>query len=186
MIENVLLDIDGVSNDFHYHIFNHFGLPYSGEQDYPVECGWDMCAAANKLAGYDRFTKTSFWKSITRELFASSSLSREFRFMIEWAEQRVGRDHVYFLTSPTLDPDCVAGKVEWIIRYAPTWMHRQYMIGPPKQLCAKPNALLIDDADKNVTAFVAQGGNAILIPRPWNSLHGINAVEYLTKEMKKY
>ncbi len=185
MIENVLLDIDGVSNNFHYHIFNHFGLPYADESDYPVECGWDMAAAANVLAGYERFTKASFWKSITRELFATASVSAEFEFLLDWAERKVGREHVFFLTSPTLDPDCVAGKVEWIVNRAPRWMHRNWMIGPPKHLCAKSNALLIDDGDKNVEPFIAQGGSALLVPRPWNSLRGINTLDYMIEYLSK-
>ncbi len=186
MIENILLDIDGVSNKFHLHIFNHFGLPYSGECDYPDECGWDMVAAANKLAGYDRFTTNSFWGSITRELFATAPLSDEFEFLLTWAEHYVGRSHIFFLTSPTLNPDCVAGKVEWIQRNTPSWMHRQYMIGPPKHLCAKANALLIDDGDKNAAPFIAEGGNVVLVPRPWNSLRSVNTMDYLRKELSKY
>ena len=40
-----------------------------------------------------------------------------------------------------------------------------------KHFCARPDALLIDDGDHNVEAFRANGGQTILVPRPWNSLH---------------
>ena len=179
MIDNILLDIDGVCNRFHYHVFNHLGLPYSDDAAYPVECGWDMVAAANKLAGCDRFTTAAFWRSITREMWATAPVSAEFDYLVKWAEGRVGREHVFFLTSPTLDADSVAGKLEWIQRCTPKWMHRQYMIGPAKHLCARPNALLIDDSDKNVKAFREHDGEIVLIPRPWNSMHGKDAMDHL-------
>jgi DNA relaxase NicK len=138
-----------------------------------------MVAAANKLAGCNRFTTTSFWKSITREVWATAPVSEEFDLLLEWSKDQVGQEHIFFLTSPTLDADSVAGKLEWIQRCAPKWMHRQYMIGPPKHLLARSNALLFDDSDKNVKAFKEHDGESVLIPRPWNSMHGKNVIEYL-------
>ena len=59
-------------------------------------------------------------------------------------------------------------------------MQRQFLIGPSKHLCANPETLLIDDSDKNVDSFRKCGGQAVLVPRPWNSLHGLNALDHLT------
>ena len=56
MIENILLDIDGVCNTFQHHVFDCLGLPYPDDSWYPVDCGWDIVAAANRLAGHERFT----------------------------------------------------------------------------------------------------------------------------------
>lgn len=182
MIDAILLDIDGVSNSLHKHVFDHLGLRYPDDSFYPVECGWDIVSAANRLAGYDRFTPAEFWNSITREVWASVPLSPEFEFIVGWAEARVGRPNVHFLTSPTLSPDCLAGKLVWIQRHAPGWMQRQFLIGPSKHLCAKAGVLLIDDSDKNVVAFQEQGGGAVLVPRPWNSLHGRDPVTYLGEQ----
>lgn len=181
-ITAILLDIDGVSNVFHKHVFDHLGLHYPDDSAYPVECGWDIVNAANRLAGYDRFTPTGFWNSITREVWASTPPSPEFGFIVGWAEARVGQQNVHFLTSPTLSPDCLAGKLEWIQRCAPKWMQRQFLIGPSKHLCAKPGVLLIDDSDKNVAAFQEQGGSSLLVPRPWNSLHGRDPMSYLGEQ----
>ncbi len=187
MLDTILLDIDGVCNRFHYKVFNCLDIPYKDDSCYPVDCGWDMVAAANRLAGYDRFTPSSFWRSITRVMWATTPVSVEFGYLLKWAEARVGRTGVFFLTSPTLDADSVAGKLEWIQTATPSWMHRQYMIGPAKHLCAKPNTLLIDDSDKNVKAFQEHGGEALLIPRPWNSLHDHgSAMEYLEAYLPWY
>lgn len=182
MIDTILLDIDGVSNQFHKHVFDHLGIHYPDDSFYPTECGWDIVSAANRLAGFERFTPNSFWRSITREMWATAPVSEEFDFLLEWSSATVGKGHVHFLSSPTLDADCVAGKLEWIQGRTPSWMHRQYMIGCTKHLCAKPGALLIDDSDNKVTAFREHGGHAILVPRPWNSLHGRDAMVYLADQ----
>ena len=88
------------------------------------------------------------------------------------------------MTSPTIDPDCLAGKLEWIHEFTPRWMHRQYLVGPRKQFCAHREALLIDDADKNVNTFREWGGQALLVPRPWNSMHALamHTPEYLSAQ----
>ena len=78
MIQNILLDIDGVCNTFQHYVFNRLGLPYPDDSCYPAECGWDIVAAANKIAGYERFTAMSFWNSITREMWANIPPSVEF------------------------------------------------------------------------------------------------------------
>lgn len=179
MIENILLDVDGVCNTFQHHVFNCLGLFYPDDSWYPVDCGWDIVAAANRLAGYERFTATSFWNSITREMWAHVPPSSEFCQILTWAADGVGKEHVHFLSSPTLRPDSLAGKLEWIQRFAPPWMQRQFLIGPSKHLCANSKTLLIDDSDKNVDSFRKYGGEAVLVPRPWNSLHGFDAFDHL-------
>jgi 5'(3')-deoxyribonucleotidase len=93
---------------------------------------------------------------------------------------------ICILTGPTKDPECLAGKYEWITTVLPPYLHRQYLIGPRKQFCAHPEALLIDDSDDNVKAFRGAGGHAILVPRPWNSLHALNTTEYLQREFGRY
>ena len=52
MIKTVLLDIDGVCNTFQHHVSNCLGLLYPDDSWYPVDCGWDIVAAANRIAGY--------------------------------------------------------------------------------------------------------------------------------------
>lgn len=186
MIDTILIDMDGVANTFHKHVFDFFQIPYSDNSSYPVECGWDIISAANKLAGYERFTPASFWDAIPREIWSSIPLSPEFDFIISWAEIQVGKENVHFLTSPTLSPECLAGKLDWIQSFAPKWMQRQFLIGPSKHLCAKTTTLLIDDSDKNVIKFEGCGGQAILVPRPWNSLHGHDPIRFLGEQFKRF
>ena len=186
MHKTILLDIDGVMNRFQWYIFQRLGVPMDDESQYPVECGWDIVKAANTLLGCEHYSKTSFWNSVTREMWADVPPSEFFGYLLGMAESMVGQENVHFLTSPTLDADCLAGKADWIKRFAPKWMHRNFLIGPPKHLCAQPGAVLIDDADKNVDAFNAHGGKGILLPRPWNSLHGNDPHFHVSHEINNY
>lgn len=184
MIDTVYLDIDDVCNRFTMYALQQAGcgqILYN-EKAYPVECGFDIVAACNKLHPEKRdWNLKTFWNSVHRDLWASVPESIEFRRLLIGCEKLVGRENVILLSSPTLCPESLAGKLEWIHSNCPPWMHRNYLIGPAKVSCARPGALLIDDADKNVVAFAAKGGRVLLVPRPWNSLECISdrTPEYL-------
>ena len=80
--------------------------------------------------------------------------------------------HWSILTSPCSDPYCSAGKIIWLQQRFGRGF-RDFLVGPPKWLCARPDQLLIDDNDSNVEQFRARGGRAILFPQPWNENHAL-------------
>lgn len=185
MIRRVLLDIDDVCNRCSEYALKWVGCPmdYSRFYDlYPSKYGYDIVSVANELMGYPRFDVKSFWNMIPRVFWATCPVSAEFEFVLNACVDLVGKDNVCFLTGPTKDPDCLAGKLEWISRVTPEFMHRQYLIGPRKQFCAHPEALLVDDSDANVNLFREWGGNAILVPRPWNTLHATPTLQHLREQ----
>jgi len=174
-ITRVFLDLDDVLNQFVPYVLWRLGCmeePYSYEK-YPKESGWNIVDAANRLQYYRKFTIESFWGSVTREMWANVPKTDFCDELIACSANYVGKENVFILTAPTLDPDCLAGKLEWIQRYCPSWIQRQYLIGPPKYLCAKPDTLLIDDRVENVDCFREAGGQGMLVPRPWNVLSDI-------------
>ena len=183
MIKRILLDLDDVCNRFTMHALWHVGCQVDPMDDrtHPGGGNYDIVGCANELFGYERFTKQKFWDSIPRSFWATIPPSNEFPYLIGWCESLVGQENVCLLTSPTIDPDCLAGKLEWIHNFCPRWLHRQFLVGPRKQFCAHGEALLIDDADKNVAAFREWGGNALLVPRPWNSGNGLSTGDYLSR-----
>jgi FMN phosphatase YigB (HAD superfamily) len=173
LIKRIFLDLDDVCNTFTPFALNYVGCPIS-PTDYGVykpEWGFDIVKAANALHPHHRFTFRSFWESIHRLAWASVPESPGFRPLLNLCEQLVGRENICILTNPIDDPECLAGKLDWIHEHFPKWMHRQFLMGPPKHLCARSDALMIDDNDENVRAFRENGGYAILMPRPWNALH---------------
>lgn len=186
MIRRIFLDVDDTLNSFTMYVLGRMGCPvgqFSYDQ-FPNDCGYDILGAYNRLrpSGYCEVTKPQFWNSITRDVWAGAPKSKEFDFIIEQSEHLVGYDNICILTSPTIDPDSLAGKLEWIHKNLPNYLHRQFLVGPCKHFCARPDSLLIDDSDEKVNKFREHGGHAILVPRPWNSLRDVNTQQHLNIE----
>lgn len=77
---------------------------------------------------------------------------------------------VYFLSAPVDTNGCRDGKHVWVKRNYP--QHRLILCdAEAKHAVAHPGAWLIDDRDDNVKRFRRGLGKAVLVPRPWNSLH---------------
>lgn len=190
ILTRIFLDLDDVLNQFTMQALAHVGCCVNAESfdDFKPEWGFDIIKAANELhpCKESPYTPASFWSMFSRDDWRNLPESAEFEFLLRQSEALVGRENVCILTTPILDPDCAAGKIEWIYNHCPKWLHRQYLIGPMKHMCARPDALLIDDSDKNVEAFRAHGGQAILVPRPWNSYHGWDTMEYLEAYLPLY
>lgn len=193
MIKNIFLDLDDTLNSLTLHILGMVRGLSIGTYDYhkfPTEVGYDILGAYQRLKllepdaeYYGDFTVETFWETVPRAAWARTPKSPQFELILEWAEL-FGRENVCLLTSPTKDPESLAGKLEWIHSYLPPWMHRQFLVGPRKHFCARPDALLIDDSDDNVIKFREHGGHAILVPRPWNSLHGTDTTSHLCSEFQ--
>jgi hypothetical protein len=186
MIRRIFIDLDDVCNMFTMYALRSVGcsvrLDYA---DYPAECGYDIVAAANYLLNAPRYTINAFWDAIARDMWATIPRSTIFPWVVDVAESLVGRENVCIATSPTKDPDCLAGKLEWIHRNMPDWMWRQYSITPRKYLLARPDSLLIDDNQENIHKFETHGGHGIVVPRPWNSLSGRDPLDHVRNELRR-
>lgn len=75
------------------------------------------------------------------------------------------------LSSPSRAPSSLHGKICCLQRHFGGHAFRDFLIGPKKEFCARPGAVLIDDYDVNCEKFIKHGGNAIVFPRHWNSAH---------------
>jgi len=179
LITHIFLDLDDVCNIFTMHALSRVGCKVEPNEleKYDPKWGFDIVKAANSLltpiTGSDLAFESAeaFWDKLTGpEVWRDAPESPEFRPLLAFC-RAVARRNICLLTSPVRDPGCVTGKMEWIHRHMPKWMHRQFLIGPQKHLLASEVALLIDDSDENVNAFRTAGGYASLFPRPWNSRH---------------
>ena len=182
----IFLDLDDVLNRFTMPALYHVGCPVNEFtfNDYDPKWGYDIIRAVNALHPGRTFTESEFWNSFNRSFWASLPESEEFEWLVNKAISYVGENNVYILSSPTRDPDCLAGKLEWIQRCMPFALQRSYLLGPSKHLCANSKALLIDDREQNVDDFRAHGGRALLVPRPWNRLHWLSTELYLQEKLK--
>ena len=180
----IFLDLDDVLNNFTPFALAWVGCPISPFRydSYPSECGYDIVAAANKIHPTRCFTSDSFWGEITRNVWATSPRSWEFANLLSVSYDAVGPQNVRILTKATNDPECLAGKKEWLTKNCPPWIRNRYLIvgDDCKEVCSQPGALLVDDNEDNVAAFRASGGQAIIMPRPWNRFYYVrNPVTYL-------
>lgn len=83
---------------------------------------------------------------------------------------RFPQSQVWLASSPADDPQCLAAKYAWVGKHLEGWS-RRLLLMPDKTPLARPGAFLFDDSDHNVNAFIKAGGEAALVPRPWNSGH---------------
>lgn len=166
-VEQVLLDMDGVIADFMGHLCKYHGRPspYLDPKNYGI---WDT----ETLWG---ITVEEFWAPIKEDslhFWKTIPKTSEADFIVQEAVARFGTENVAILTAPSDDEGAVPGKRKWMEKYFPQFKKRM-IFGSAKEFMAAPYRTLIDDRDKNVEAFRNAGGNAILVPRLWNSKHGL-------------
>lgn len=172
MIERIVLDLDDTLNSCSMYILQFLGCDV-GPFDYhkfPTEVGYNLVDAWAKLNNREPVPGPVFWEWISRKAWEQMPMSHEF-WLLDAAAEMVGAENVIVGTSPTKSADCLFGKYQWIINNLPKQFHRQYAVTPRKHWMAQPGVLLIDDCDENVRKWRKYGGKAIIVPRPWNSLH---------------
>lgn len=175
MMKRIILDVDNVLNSLTLHIARHYGAvigPHEYEK-YPTDVGYDIILGILRLKGDCPTDEAEFWDDVTHaDLWRSAPKSQECTWLVNAASDMVGRDNVYLATTPTKDPQSHADKLHWIWDNLPGWIHRQYFITPRKWLLGKAGTVLIDDYQDNCDRFDAEGGESILVPRPWNCDYG--------------
>jgi hypothetical protein len=171
----ILLDMDGVIVDFVKAACEAHGKPNPYEHG---ESGYDM---PSKMG----MTDVEFWGGDLAMLWWWAELpwTADGAAILVAAKNFVGKDNIYLATSPTLAPGSCSGKLLWVQKNLPEYQ-RRLMIGPCKYLMARPDHILIDDSDANVTKFREAGGHAILVPRPWNSGTG-DPIERVLDELRR-
>jgi len=152
------------------------------------------CVWFNKYDPYQHDPKNSYGKwdlgrllDIRRDVF--DTIWDDYRFWagMHWAYdgkeilasvlRNFNEQNVYLTTSPGPLPGAFAGKVMWIREnMGAEWVERTIMIKHKWLLARHINCILIDDKPANVIGFRDEGGQALLIRRPWNT-------DYETSEM---
>tara|TARA_R100001530_G_scaffold55615_1_gene40780 strand:+ start:202 stop:801 length:600 start_codon:yes stop_codon:yes gene_type:complete len=154
---NILLDMDGVICDFLNPAARAVDLDLSlvpkGHWDVFAQAGCDVDEVWGKIDNYE------FWANLPVIPGAKE-------FVAQLQEHCLS---VTILTSSAWSSDGPKGKMDWLRKHFGKGT-KAYICygGASKALCAKPNSILIDDCDRNTDAFEAVGGEAILVPRPWN------------------
>ena len=177
----ILLDLDDVLSDC-----TMSALKYLGCTDPKFDPGWgyDILRAVNELQPKE-FTADMLWSRLDIDFWSNMPKSRECDWLLDVAAGLVGSKNVCVLSSATY-PAAMIGKLKWMEKNLPDWMQGQYLFGSHKEFCAAPNHLLIDDNDANVDNFRDAGGQAILVPRPWNHKYRVPTMIHLINELGGY
>lgn len=163
---NILLDMDGVIVEW-----NKPAMAMANITEYPCPGTWNW----TKHLGLGK----SFWDKLDEEWYANLEWSEDGKEIYQICQEF---GDVYILTSCTLVPGCLAGKMRWIQREAPE-LQRKALIGAPKILCDTGENILVDDGEHNFKEWTGPG---ILIPRIWNKYKDINisVPEFLRRNLE--
>lgn len=148
------LDMDGCPVDFVGGALQAHNrtLPYD-------EIRWDLPAQLGMFA-------KDFWNPLGRSFWANLNWTVDGLKILRGVEAIFGVN-ICVLTSPCETDGCIDGKRDWIKRNMPEY-RRRALVGSAKSLAASPRHILLDDHEPNVDAFIKEGGQAVLLPRPWN------------------
>lgn len=173
---NILLDMDGVLVDFVRSAHEYHELPFNGSYGETYGFGeWDFVSKLPMVA-------KDFWGSLGYEFWKECHPMPDAEKILDIVT-RYGEPYV--LTSPAWTRGCIEGKIAWMRRHCPSLAGRM-IFTKYKHLMARADNLLIDDYDNNVDGFYESGGKVVLVPREWNSLHGIDTLEHLNNCMEAY
>lgn len=168
--------MDGVIADFVRGSCAKFGKTYEGtygDREDKGEHLWGISEVFDISDG-------EFWGALEDDLFWETlPPTPEFQGIVSTLEYTFGPENICILSSPPNGPAMV-GKYRWIERHMPNYRKR-FLFGSAKEFMAHEGAVLVDDHTNNVDKFIANGGQAILVPRPWNRLHAEEdrLVEYI-------
>jgi len=161
------LDVDGVLADWVGGVHERMGIDY----DYSMwpyakgPAGWDFHDEAGfSFADIDAMCDFDLWANL-RWMHDGHDIMR-------LVVQHFGKNNIRLLTAPMPNVMSASGKMEWIGRNLPEYKRQVTIHTGDKAVLAKvPDSILIDDSSKNVDAWRAVGGKAILVPRWWNTDH---------------
>ena len=160
-IDTVLLDMDGVLTDF-----VGAAITLHGKRPEAILANWPR--GTHWLHEVLKVDLTTFWRPLNAqaETFWRTLAPYPWtRAVLDWVESVPPNWAI--CTSPSRDPSCPRGKMEWLyanIRPA----FRDVAMTPKKHLLANPRTVLIDDTERMVERFADAGGHSILFPQAWN------------------
>jgi len=168
-MKTILLDVDGVLANWMKSACRAIGEDYSAIMGRFDEVDFDSRGEHWGIEALGDIDPGELWDAIHAEGRSFWAELEPYPWAIELYEACRAEAPTYILTSPSRHHSSPAGKVEWMDRHLGGGEpFRDFLIGSPKELCARPGSLLIDDRPRNCDRFRRAGGSAILFPTPWN------------------
>jgi 5'(3')-deoxyribonucleotidase len=163
------LDMDGVLVDLlaglHRSRSRRPLIVKPGTYDFSEILGWNP--------QWDKYSAT-WWANLPRTEWASD--------LVEAIIERYMPSEVRILTK-YVSPACAAGKLVWIKANYPRIAEQIVLVSHDKDFACQKNDILIDDYEGNTVPWSKKGGYSILVPQPWNSLHGNDVMQHIEREL---
>lgn len=167
-----LLDLDGVLVDLEKRIYGHYNIvPKIGE--------WEDNIGKTDGEILKEVESFEFWRDLPK---------------LPWADELIDfiasqTDNWGFLSTPTGNPDCWAGKQAWMQINYPKHAKR-LILAREKFRLASHRHVLIDDRKKNLDSFKKAGGEIIPFPSrnghyPWTEQEMTDPVSVVRKQFLK-
>ena len=178
-IKTIFLDMDGVITDFIGGVCRVFNKPYPYPEVTKDYTFWDAWPDVS-FKDVDAVCTQEFWHNLEWE--------RDGQDIFKAVLDKIRLEDIYFVTQPMPNIESPTGKWMWVRDNFPGFLTHVIITQAPKGLLAQSSALLIDDKDENVIEFRKAGGNAILVPRPYNKLRKYSDVssQIVRKELEQY
>lgn len=167
-VTDVFLDMDGLFVDFVGGALAALGATAADLK--PGEWHIERCLG---------ITPAKFWERCSGHIFWESLRWMPDGVQVVEAAEAFAADagaNLWVYTSPSDDIGSFSGKYAWMKRHLPR-LARSLVLCCNKASMRKPGGLLIDDNDGNCAGwrgdFRTPGGDAVLMPRFWNSEHDL-------------
>jgi len=173
-MRTLFLDVDGVLVDWLAGCHRLHGKRWS-----PGDATLQYWPYTFGPKGWDFYKDPAFDVEL-KDLF--TGMNRNFWASLGWMPdgpeilskcERYFAGNVFLLSSPCHEDGTIDGRFDWINANMPKYRKR-ILVGDCKEAIAKaagPDAVLLDDWDRNTNAWTEAGGTAIVCPRPWNSAY---------------
>ena len=167
-IDTVFVDMDNTIADFAGSLLHEYGTNHDRSDRTEIEdlttwnafCDlWDL----TEDEVLEIYNNRPFFLGLDQTKWASELID-------EIGERFPDADIVYCTTSPPAK-HVITAKIEWLEKHGflePGEHQTRFISTACKHRFARPNAILIDDADHNITSFDMAGGQVCTVPRPWN------------------
>lgn len=159
MIRKLYLDLDGTLANWMKKAFETFDINAPTLEQIQERDTWK----AIKLESED-----VFWKEIEKYGDKWWETIEPFDYTKELYNLCKSLAPTCILSKTGPNPSAGAGKIKWIYKNLGKDVSN-FLLGRTKIFNAYPDALLIDDYDKNCEKFIENGGNAFVWPQPYNT-----------------
>lgn len=163
-MRKLFIDLDDVLNRF----TEDFGLRQNlGSDWYQSVTTYNLQRHVEEFTG-EQYDPVKFW-DLPEWFWAGVRKSDLLDPLMSFCKQH--KVQAWIATKPTKHPSSMSGKLKWMHRNLPEWMHERFFVTPEKHVLGATQGILIDDNPKNLEDWREHAYTDVIpIRRPWNQI----------------